>query len=247
MPAAWAQQSREAPPPRSMGGNQAGGSQWGLGIGIFAERQPYREHNNKLRALPLIMYMNKYVSVLGPGIDVHLPSAGPVALRLRARYSSDGYEAKDSPFLAGMAERKDSVWLGGAALWRAGFANLSAEILTNPFGNSDGTKFKLQLDRRFMSGAFAFTPRVAAQRLDDNYVDYYYGVRQTEARIDRARYAGRAATNLEVGVRVDYAIAQKQSVFVDLSTTRLGGAIERSPLVDRSSAGVARAGYLYQF
>ncbi|MES3020226.1 MAG: MipA/OmpV family protein [Pseudomonadota bacterium] len=247
MPAACAQQSMDAPAAQAARAPQAAGSQWGIGIGVFAERKPYRDYDNELRGLPLLMYMNKYVSIIGPGIDVHLPSAGPVALRLRARYASDGYEAEDSPFLAGMGERKDGFWLGGAAIWRSGFGNLSAEVLTDPSGKSDGTKFKLQLDRRLASGRFAFTPRISAQRVDDNYVDYYYGVRQTEVRAGRARYEGVATTNLEVGIRIDYALAEKQSVFVDLGTTRLGTGIKRSPLVDSSSAGAARMGYLYQF
>ena len=148
-PGAWAQQA---------------GSQWGLGVGVGVERQPYRDYDNKLRGLPILLYSNQYVSVIGPGVDVHLPSAGPVELRLRARYARDGYEEEDSPFLAGMAERKDSIWVGGAALWRTDFASLSAEILGDASGKSKGTKFKLQVDRRFAAGAFGLTPRLAALR-----------------------------------------------------------------------------------
>lgn len=231
-PGAWAQQA---------------GSQWGLGVGVGVERQPYRDYDNKLRGLPILLYSNQYVSVIGPGVDVHLPSAGPVELRLRARYARDGYEEEDSPFLAGMAERKDSIWVGGAALWRTDFANLSAEILGDASGKSKGTKFKLQVERRFAAGAFGLTPRLAAQRLDEKFVDYYYGVEAGEVRIDRARYDGRASVNLEVGVRIDYAIAAKQNLFLDLSGTRLGTGIKESSLVDRSGVGAVRLGYLFRF
>ena len=247
MAPAWAQQPLgtevvEAIPPVS-----ANESSWGLGVGFGYERKPYRDFDNKPQGLPLILYTNQYVSILGPSIDVHLPSAGPVSLRLRARYSQDGYEAEDSPYLVGMAERKDGFWVGGAAIWRAGFANLSAEILADAAGNSKGTKLKLQIDRRFGYGPLAFTPRLAAQRFDDNYVDYYYGVLSGEARPDRAGYVGLASTNIEAGVRIDYTIARRQNIFVDVSGNHLGSGIRDSPLVDRSNSSAVRFGYLYRF
>lgn len=224
-----------------------GESSWGLGLGVGVERKPYRDFDNKTRLLPLLTYENKWVSVFGPGMDFKLPSAGPVSFRLRARYSMEGYEASDSPFLAGMDERKDGIWLGGAAIWRNDIANLSAELLGDASGNSKGTKFRLTLDRRFQAGSFDITPRLAATRLDDKYVSYYYGVNAAEVRAGRRFYQGGSAVNLEAGLRVGYALAPRQSIFLDLSTTNLGSSIKDSPLVDRSSQSSVRVGYLYRF
>lgn len=222
-------------------------SQWGLGIGAGYERKPYRDFDDKARVLPLLMFENRYLSVFGTRADIKLPSYGPVSFSLRARYALDGYEADDSPFLAGMEERKDSAWLGGAATWRAPFGSLSAELLGDVSGHSEGMQFRLQLDRRLQRGAFAFTPRIAAHWMDDKYVDYYYGVRAREARFGRAVHQGEATTNLELGLRVDYTLAPRQSLFVDVSATRLGSGIEDSPLVDRSGVAGVRVGYLYRF
>lgn len=222
-------------------------SAWGLGLAVGVEKQPYRGIDNETKAIPLVTYENKWVSIFGPGIDVKLPSAGPVSFRLRARYSMDGYEAGDSPFLAGMDERKDGIWLGGAAVWRNDFANLSAELLGDASGNSKGTKFRLMLDRRFQAGSFDITPRLAATRLDDKYVSYYYGVNAPEVRAGRPFYQGGSAVNLEAGVRVGYSIAPQQTIFLDLSTTSLGSSIKDSPLVERSTQSGVRVGYLYRF
>jgi MipA family protein len=222
-------------------------SAWGLGLAVGVEKQPYRGIDNETRAIPLVTYENKWVSIFGPGIDVKLPSAGPVSFRLRARYSMDGYEAGDSPFLAGMDERKDGIWLGGAAIWRNDLANLSAELLGDASGNSKGTKFRLMVDRRFQAGSFDITPRLAATRLDEKYVSYYYGVNAAEVRAGRPFYQGGSTVNLEAGVRVGYAIAPKQTIFLDLSTTSLGSSIKDSPLVERSTQSGVRVGYLYRF
>lgn len=222
-------------------------SSWGLGLGVGMERKPYRDFDNKTKLLPLLTYESKWISLSGLSADLKLPSAGPVSFRLRARYSMEGYDASDSPFLAGMEERKDGIWLGGAAIWRNDIANLSAELLGDASGNSKGTKLKLMVDRRFQAGSFDITPRLAATRLDDKYVSYYYGVNAAEVRAGRPFYQGGSAVNLEAGVRVGYAIAPRQSLFLDLSTTKLGSGIKDSPLVDKSSQNAVRVGYLYRF
>jgi outer membrane scaffolding protein for murein synthesis (MipA/OmpV family) len=168
-------------------------------------------------------------------------------LRLRARLAGDGYEADDSPFLNGMDKRKSGLWLGGAAIWRNDIANLSAELLADGSGNSKGSRFKVQVDRRFAAGAFGFTPRLAAHWVDSKYVDYYYGVKDSEAQSGRPAYVGKSSANMEVGLRVDYAVAPKQTVFLDVSATSFGSGIKNSPLVSRSSQSGVRLGYVYRF
>lgn len=224
-----------------------GESSWGLGLGVGMERKPYRDFDNKTKLIPLLSYESKWVSISGLSADLKLPSAGPVSFRLRARYSMEGYDASDSPFLAGMDERKDGIWLGGAVVWRNDIANLSAELLGDASGNSKGNKFRLMVDRRFQAGSFDITPRLAATRLDEKYVSYYYGVNAAEVRAGRPFYQGGSAVNLEAGLRVGYALAPRQSLFLDLSTTKLGSSIKDSPLVDRSSQSGVRVGYLYRF
>ncbi|WP_332293244.1 MipA/OmpV family protein [Aquincola agrisoli] len=239
-PAAWAQ----APAPEAGTGPA---SPWGLGLGVAYDRQPYRDFDDKAQALPLLVYENRWVSIFGPRIDLKLPSAGPVSFRLRAAYSGDGYEDDDSPYLRGMDKRKSSFWLGGAATWRNEIANVSAEWLGDASGHSKGQRFKLQAERRFQAGAFDLTPRLAAQWVDSKYVDYYYGVRSSEVRLGRSVYEGDATVNVEAGLRIGYGITPKQSVFLDVSTTRLGSGIKDSPLVDRSSTSGVRIGYFYRF
>lgn len=222
-------------------------SRWGLGLGVGVERKPYRGMDNDTQAFPLLFYENKWVSLMGSRLDIKLPSAGPVSFGLRARYAAEGYEASDSPVFAGMAERKDGLWLGAAAVWRNDIATVSAELLGDASGNSKGQQARLLVERGFKSGAFEFVPRVAATWLDSKYVGYYYGVNASEATAGRAAYAGKASVNLELGLRTSYALAPRQSVFVDLSVMGLGSGIKDSPLVERSSQSTLRVGYLYRF
>ncbi len=182
-------------------------SQWGLGLAVGMTHKPYRDFDDKALILPMIVYESRWISVAGPDLDVKLPTAVPVSLRMRVNYSNDGYEAYDSPYLQGMAERKGSFWVGGAAIWKADVATFSAELLTDASGHSKGNKFKLGASRDYRFGRFQVTPHIAANWLDRKFVDYYYGVRSAEVHANRALYAGRSTTNVELGLRVGYRLA----------------------------------------
>lgn len=251
LPAAWAQdpsldQSLPSPEP------SADVSHWGLGMAAGVKQQPYTGAGNKTQGLPLIYFENRHVRVLGTGVELKvskfdLGARSSLSFGLRARYGLGGYKPSDAPILEGMEERKGSIWLGAGVTWRNEIADVSAEWLGDASGKSKGQNLRLGLQREFRAGNFTLTPRVDAVWLDGKYVDYYYGVRPDEARLDRPAYLGKSTLNTEIGLRVGYAIDSHQSVFVDISATQLGKQIKNSPLVDRSSQTAVSAGYLYRF
>ena len=221
-------------------------AQWGIGAGVSVDRKPYRGADADVTPLPLLMYESRWLSVFGPSVALKLPPAGPVSFRLKAQYSGEGYDSGDSDDLRFMHERKGGFWLGASATWHTDFANLTAEYLAAA-GRSDGQRFKLQVDRAFRQGAFEFTPRLAAKWADDKYVNYYYGVRRDEVIFNRPFYQGKSSVNVELGLRVNYALASNQTVFVDMSAATLGSGIKDSPIVGRSTEAAVRFGYLYRF
>lgn len=225
---------------------------WGIGIGGATSQRPYLDAGSKSSALPLLYFENRWVRLIGTNADVKgfrwdLTSSSFLSLDARFRYESNGYEADDSPSLQGMEERKDGIWGGATMAWDSSIARLSAEWMSDLSDHSKGQKFQLQLDKRFRFGRVSISPRIQAQWLDQKYVDYYYGVTSQEARSGRAAYSGKAATTFEAGARVDYLLAPAQSIFVDVSTTRLPDEISQSPIVGRSSISRAVVGYLYRF
>ena len=126
-------------------------------------------------------------------------------------------------------------------------ADLSAEWLGDASGHSKGQRLRLAAEKSWRVGQFVLAPRLAVQWHDRKSVDYYYGVRDSEARAGRAAYAGRATTHTELGLRTAYTLAPQQSVYADLSATRLGSAVRNSPLVGRSTETALRLGFLYRF
>jgi outer membrane scaffolding protein for murein synthesis (MipA/OmpV family) len=222
-------------------------SSWGLGVAVATERETYRDAGNKTQAIPLLMYDSEYVRVFGNMVDLKLPSAAGIRFAVRAKYGlGAGYEADDSPYLAGMAERKGSLWLGGAATWKSPLLSLSAEWL-KAGGASKGQQFNLTAEHTFGFGRLQLTPHLGALWKDDKNVDYYYGVRAAEATAARPAYTGTATTDINAGGRLDYAVRPNQLILLDISSTHRGAGISDSPLVPRTTAPSLRLGYLYKF
>lgn len=223
------------------------GGQWSLGIGAIGIDKAYRNFDREVIALPVVSYESKWISASLPTFDVKLYATPSLSLRLRTRWSGDGYEAKDSPALTSMAERKGSIWAGAAVIWKTDLANISGEVLADAMGKSKGMRAKMLIDRRFAAAQFGFTPRLAAEWVDDKYVDYYYGVRPSEVQAGRSLYEGKSTTNLQVGLRMDYTPAPHHTVFMDVGTTRFGSAVKDSPLVGSARQTAFALGYVYRF
>lgn len=222
-------------------------SPWALGVVVMPENKPYRDYDNKTEALPFFTYENRWVRVAGPGLELKLSQDGAVRWGLTANYAGDGYKAKDSPYLSGMADRKSSFWLGARVGLRTDLATFSAEWSGDASSKSQGQKIKLGVERRFTMGSLGVTPRLTATWLDSKYVQYYYGVESSEARAGRAAYNGGSTVNTELGLRMDYQLARQHIVFADLAVTALGTSIKNSPLVERSNIPEVRLGYMYRF
>lgn len=229
------------------------GSSWGLGLGVASKQEAYRGTDRDNQALPLLQYENKYLKIMGPGAELKLPGlrisdTQRLSFGLIGKYEGSGYEAKDSPFLAGMAEREGGFWLGGKVQWDNEWANVSARWTADASGNSKGQQFSLGLERNFRLGQqFMLSPRLVATWQDRKTVDYYYGVRAGEARAGRAAYLGESGVNTELGLRGMYMFDRNHSVMVDVGVTRLHSGIKNSPLVDRSSETGVFVGYMYRF
>ena len=220
---------------------------YGGGLLVRADMQPYTDAGTKVSSMPLLQVDNRWVKFFATTLDVKLQESKDSSVFLRAHYADTGYKASDSAALAGMAERKNSFWLGGKAEWRTSVAQLSGEWLADGSRHSDGQQVKLMAETLAHVGPVGIVPRLALVWQDRKYVDYYYGVSASEARADRSAYAGKSALNTELGVQLFHKLTPQQSVFLDLSATELGSSIKASPLVDRNWVSAVRAGYLYRF
>lgn len=222
-------------------------SHWGLGLAAVATGEIYRGDSNKTTPFPLVFYDSQYIHFFGNAFDVKLPELHGIAFALRAKYGAGaGYKASDSSELSGMAERKAGVSVGFAATTKTGFGTFSAEWQKMP-NNSKGQQVQIGAQWPIKQDRVEFVPHIGADWADRKFVGYYYGVLPGEATPTRAAYAGDAATNVDVGIRVNYALARNQLLVLDVTDTHYGKNITASPLVDKTTAPSLKFGYLYQF
>lgn len=227
-------------------------TQWGLGVGVASRQRAHAGADRKNNVLPLLYAENHWFRLAGAGAEAKLwrhqfAPGNSLSAGLRLKYEDEGYKASDSPLLAGMDKRKGS-FLGGAGLsWDTPWVDLDVEWVSDLSNESKGQKLSLQVEHRFGWGAWGVTPRAKAQWLDKKYVDYYYGVRAHEVAPGRALYLGQSATTTELGLRLDYTLARKHTVFVDASVTSLPDEIRHSPVVSRKDTSRVAVGYLYRF
>lgn len=229
------------------------GTQWGLGIGVLAQQDAYKGIKRETEAVPLLYFENEYVEFSGLGLEVKLPSlqlgeGSRIKFGIVGEAELSGYEAKDAPILAGMAERKSTMWVGAKATWENEFVDLSAELAADASGNSKGRRFSVGVEKEWHLGERTMVvPYVTAHWLDKKYVGYYYGVRAAEATAGRASYVGKGGVNVDIGLRATHQFDNRHSMLLDVGITRLAKQIKASPLVGRSSTSQVIVGYMYSF
>lgn len=223
-----------------------------LGLGGISRQKPYAGIRRDNKVLPVLRFENRHVQVFGPMVGLKLPGltlspSQRLDASLVLRYDGSGYEAKDAPILQGMRKRRSGVWAGAKAEWKAGFADVGIEWLADVSGHSKGQVIGLGVERTwFLAGRLMLTPRIVATWQDRRTVDYYFGVRDDEARAGRPAYAGRAGVRTDLGLRALYLVDARQSLFMDLELSSLSTGTRDSPLVDRSTENRVVLGFLYR-
>lgn len=227
---------------------------WGLGLAALSQQQGYTGIDRENIAIPVIYFENRWVQLFGPWLDIKLPELEwgedqKLSSGVRTQlFGFNGYEPDDAPILNGMEERKNGIFAGPFAKWSNPIVDVSLEWMLDATGDSEGQRMTVGLEKQFHFGEhLMLTPSVTATWMDDTYVDYYYGVRTSEARTGRAAFVADSTMNTDFSLRTDYMFDQHHAAFAMLQYTALGSEIEDSPLTDRSSETMVLMGYMYRF
>lgn len=221
---------------------------WGLGLAVGTRSRPYAGLDHDTSVLPLMFYDNSWLRLAGTSAELKLGTVGAFSFVLGARLGFGGYNAADSPALAGMDERKRGFAFGPSVNWRTPIANFSLDALGDVTGASGGVRVHVGAQQTWLfASRWSISPRIGATWLSADYVDYYYGVKDTEVTAERPQYSGRATVNLDTGARLGVLLAPHHSMFVDLDVTHYGNAISGSPIVDKTNLLGGRIGYVYRF
>lgn len=221
----------------------------GVGLGVIARSSPYRDYDgNVYRLIPAISYNSERLQIYGPTLRYGLIGSGDLRLAASASYRIGVYEEDQSPMLAGMGDREDTLMAGLAlqAELPGGFElglSLEHDILDQIGGNN----LRLSIKRSFQAGIVRLTPEIALNRLSSELAQHDFGVPVDKATPFRPAYELDEAINLEVGLGVFIELSRDWLVILNASVERLDDQVTDSPIVDEDTLvkGFAAINYVF--
>ena len=159
---------------------------WTVGLLALDRDAPYRQLDEDLLVVPLVRFEGERFYLRGMRGGVVLANSGGISFGGFLQARGDGYDAADSPFLAGMADRKFSMDAGLAASWRVpGVGQFEASLATDVLDRSGGQEAEVSWTGLVRAAGWQILPSVALRWQSQDMVDYYYGVRTSEAIVGR--------------------------------------------------------------
>lgn len=206
---------------------------WSLGLATVVRQEPYRGYDTDFSVFPLIARRGggDRFYVRGPGLGVWAYSTPSWRLGFRAEARLDGYEADDSDFLTGMAERKATLEAGvdvdllDLAIGEVGFS-AGTDVLSRHEGYELEARWQLPQDW------LGFSPQLALRYQSEDLLDYYYGVSAAEARAGRPAYRADDGVAVALSLQRLQPLSQRWSLLMNAEIERLPDSAADSPIVD---------------
>ncbi len=163
-----------------------------------------------------------------------------------------GYESTDDPILTGMQDRDTSLEIGLLLRFNVGQGHVGVELYTDATDNSDGESAIIEYSVPVWRKGRRHEIRInaGAEYLSEDVVDYYYGVRSTEAiPFMRPTYvADGGAVNPFVTATGRWSLGSSRwSLITALKFTKRASDIKNSPIVQDDSESLVLIGAGYTF
>jgi outer membrane protein len=227
-------------------GAQAG--KWGLGVVAESHQAPLKGADRiDTGVLPFFYYEGDSLTVDFQEISYKLLDLDKFELAALGRIRFQGYDPEDSPELEGMDERDPTFDAGLRLAYGGRWGNVSLSAVTDVTDNHNGQEVTATYGISFQNGRWTIEPSVGLSWQSENLVDYYYGVRSSEARSGRPAYTGHSATNVLAGLNASFKITRHFFTFAGTEYRYLGNSIRTSPVIKKEYEAGGYVGFLYRF
>ncbi|BBB25904.1 MipA/OmpV family protein [Amphritea japonica] len=221
-----------------------------IGAGGSVFKSPYKDFKDDSAPLLFVEYQGEDLSVGLDGISYRVMGNDNSPLSLYATLASvgEGFDSGDSTFFSGMSDRDTSVDLGVTAAYQIGEGAVSGSLLHDVSDTHNGFVADVSYSHGFeIAGKAYLTPAAGIVYMSEDYADYYFGVRDSEATANRAAYKADAAFNPYVGVEMIVPMGESWQLVSNANYIWLGDEVEQSSIVDRDNAWSATLGLAYTF
>ncbi len=218
-----------------------------IGLGVAWATSPYKGVDDIILPFPDISYQNGNFFIGFGDIGYTVYSQETCAITLLGSWSPAPYESDDSSFLNGMEDRKFSIEAGAAITMETMLGNLGITALSDVSGHHKGQTVTAQYSIPFGGDTWAVEAVIGLNWQSEKIVDYYYGVRRSEVRTDRAFYEGKSTFSPSVGLNGAVKIYDNVTLEGGVNVEFLGSGITDSPLIDDDSVLSASLSVSYSF
>ena len=224
---------------------------WQAGLLAESGRSPLTGDREETNGLPLVNYYGERFSFVGGRIEYRLGAEGGGDLQLTGQVRSHQYYAAGKDFddldLDGMEDRDSAFELGLAWQRPTPMGQFSVEGLADVSGAHGGYEVTARYAYPVRAGRWLIEPALGVQWQSPALVDYYHGVRESEADALRPAYEGDRAVNTLVSLRVGYAFDAQWLALAGMEQVVLDSSIADSPIVAEEFSRKAFLGLVYTF
>jgi len=214
---------------------------------LFTAALPIGGLKASLPPFPLLVYEGEHFFLRGPKLGFKLIQRDRFSLTLLGSYRGDGYKGSDSVFLQGMANRDGTFEVGMQSSLTSSVGKFSVSLLSDILNEHKGHEAKLTFSKRFFLRKFLVRPSVSLIWKSGQLANYYYGVRASEATIDRAAYKVDSSFLLQLALMTNYRLSENWFVSGQIALNRLADEIIDSPIIEDDFITTAFVGIGYQF
>jgi len=224
-----------------------------IGAGPYFQTQPYKDAQTIFIPSPVIFFDNSLFYVrwsragvyfLGDKKDNYM-----WGFSVTAQPRPNGYKASDSPYLTGMDTRENT--LEGGLAFSAQYDDIYIEVmaLTDLLDRYDSWILKTEIGNKYSLGDFSFYPSLIIVYQSDKFVDYYYGIKESEVATSRYTSAYNPKGGFQLGAQtyINYPITDNWAALVNIRADKISQDSANSPLVDKEYIYSGLVSLIYTF
>ena len=221
--------------------------EWGLGIGVAAQRPPQQGTDTQVVALPFPSYEGERLSLGFGTIGYALTSSERFRFAVEGQLRFDGYDPDESQALAGLEERDLTLDAGISFTAMDEWGIASLRVMADALGVHEGYEISASYQYPMQFNRWILIPSIGLSLSSAELVEYYYGVKPTEVINGRPAYSGKSVVNASVGLNAMYALANNWEIIGGAEYTHLGDGITDSPIIAKDNEVIAYTALVYRF
>ena len=210
-----------------------------IGAGPYIQSQPYKGASDLILPSPVIFYDNGIVYARWSRFGIYFLGDKKEdyswGFSLAVQPRTMGYKPSESSYLLGMQERKST--LEGGLAFSATYQKskyIEIMLLADMLNNYNSWIARAEIGDKYEFGKFTFYPSLILLYEPSKFIDYYYGVKITEATAFRPQYSGSSGLQYGAQTYIKYPFTKELSALINLRYDRIPSSAKSSPLVDKA-------------